>query len=485
MNLFNDIPTIPVLRPFLNIGAGLDIPTGSYYFGENGESILNGGLCPIFVIAGPQNTFKTTLINSAIASVLNRHESSSISEYCSEGTLTYTRVNSIMNNERYPNICNIPHGDETLPNELKRLFITSNAEMTGDEYFAYIKNIALEKRKAKEHILTTPFINAKGERIKVIYPTLSSIDSFSNLSISTIVEKTSGNKVGDSKNNTIWLNEGSAKKQLVSQLPNLTANCGMYFILTAHVSNDFEELQGQYAPKKPRLTYSKSGTKLSGAVKSLEWLANCIWEIQSIKPLSQKTGSGKEGVKYPLIDSDREDNSTDMLEIKLCLTRNKHGRSGAIVTLVLSQREGLLPHLSQFHYIKENDSHSSFGIEGNDRSYYLSLCPDIKLQRTTVRENIDSNYKLRRALEITSQLLQIKMLWDELPDDLWCTPKELYDDLKNKGYDWNELLETREWWKFKESNDEYPFHFDEEKPYLSTLDLLRMRKDFYKPYWMK
>jgi hypothetical protein len=48
--------------------------------------------------------------------------------------------------------------------------------------------------------------------------------------------------------------------------------------------------------------------------------------------------------------------------------------------------------------------------------------------------------------------------------------------VKEKGYDWDEILgNTRGWWTL--NNDEHPI------PYLSTLDLMRMRLDKYKPYW--
>ena len=480
-NLFSDHPSIPLLRPMVNLGGLFDIPVGSYFSGANGESILNGGLCPIFVIAGPKHTFKTTLLAYIIAQALNRIDSSLVSINDTENTLYYSRINGLINNERFPNICEIEHGDENLPPELRRLFITSRADMEGDVYFNYIKNKAFEKKKVKMLYQTTPFLDSKDNFIKMLPPTISATDSFSSMSVTAIEERIGGNNIGDSKNNTKWLNEGAAKAQLVGQLPNLAANYGMYFILTVHTSDNFDELQGQYAPKKPRLVYAKKGLKLSGSVAALEKFANVIYEIQTIKPLDQQTG----GVRYPLIESDRSQDCTDLLEIKLCVIRNKHGNSGAILPLVLSQREGYLPHLSQFHYIKDNDSHKNFGIEGNDRFYNLTLCPDVKLQRTTVREVIDGDYKVRRALEITSQLLQIKMTWNDLPGDLMCTPKELYEDIKTKGYKWEEILETREWWKFNESNPDYPFQTDCDRNYLSTMDLLKMRKGIYHPYWIK
>lgn len=43
--------------------------------------------------------------------------------------------------------------------------------------------------------------------------------------------------------------------------------------------------------------------------------------------------------------------------------------------IIMSQTEGYLPSLSEFHYCREN----GFGIGGNDRNYFVELVPDITL----------------------------------------------------------------------------------------------------------
>ena len=61
--------------------------------------------------------------------------------------------------------------------------------------------------------------------------------------------------------------------------------------------------------------------------------------------------------------------------------------------------------------------------------------------------------------------------------ELLCTPKELYEGIKEKGYDWDMILEnTRGWWTFNNDNTVEKF--------LSTKDLLEMRLGLYKPYWL-
>ena len=133
----------------------------------------------------------------------------------------------------------------------------------------------------------------------------------------------------------------------------------------------------------------------------------------------------------------------------------------------------MLPALSEFHYCKTN---GRWGLGGNDRNYWLDLYPDVKLMRTTVRGKLDNDPLLARAMNITSEMLQISQYWPAFPKELLCTPAQLYEDLKKLGYDINDLLNTRGWWTL--NNKDYHV------PMLTTLDLLKMRVGQYFPYWM-
>ena len=173
--------------------------------------------------------------------------------------------------------------------------------------------------------------------------------------------------------------------------------------------------------------------------------------------------------EFPSGDSYNKD--PDLNLVNLMLVRSKSGESGVSIDIIVSQTEGVLPHLSQFYYLKNS---GRFGLSGNDRNYQLELLPDVNLSRTTVRSKIDENPKLRRALEITSELCQITQYWRNIDRELICTPKELYEGIKSQGYDWDKILETRGWWTI--DNDNHPV------PFLSTMDLMKMRLGLYKPY---
>jgi hypothetical protein len=166
---------------------------------------------------------------------------------------------------------------------------------------------------------------------------------------------------------------------------------------------------------------------------------------------------------------------TDLFLVTLVQLRSKTGPSGLIVQQIVSQQEGVLPSLTEFHYVKNNDR---FGLGGNVQNYYLELVPEVKLSRTTVRGKLDSNPLLRRAMTVTAEMCQMTYLWHDLEEGLMCTPKELYDDLIKLGYNWNILLNTRGWWT---NNNDSSKH---ELPFISTMDLLRMRKGLYHPYWL-
>jgi hypothetical protein len=148
------------------------------------------------------------------------------------------------------------------------------------------------------------------------------------------------------------------------------------------------------------------------------------------------------------------------------------------LTLIVSQTEGVLPSLTEFHHIKEN---GRYGLEGSLQNYALALYPDAKLSRTTVRGKIDSDPLLREALNITSEMCQIGYMWHSFGNEYYITPKDMYEKLTAKGYDWKVLLNTRGWWTYDNDKQEVPF--------LSTMDLIRMtfnddHPDAYKPYWL-
>lgn len=472
MGITSRVPKISALRPCYSLGGLFDIPTGTWHIGENGESILNSGLDIINSIAGPGNSFKSTMSLYFQLCIAERYwPHYRVSIYDTESSMRYARLESLA--WQFPRVSELNF--TVMSEDDDPMFsITSGAELAGDEYFSLYKEAALEKqaKKTAPKSLLTPFRNPITDKpIYVLPPEAVLIDSLSNFEITSISDRTvNKNAIGDSANNMMFANSGAAKKQMIGQLPTTTSRSNIMFNMVAHVGDEFEF--GQFTAKKHKLTHAKRGSKVTGTTKGFEFINNILLEIHGISPLNNSTTGT--GVLYPDGDLDRDPESIDLLNLKIVFTRNKNGLTGTVVNAIVSQRDGFLPHLTQFHYCKERD----WGIDGSAQNYTLSLRPDTKLSRTTVRGKIKDSLELRRACEIQSEMLQMNRLWEPLPDDLMCTPQQLYTDLKEKGYDWDVLLNTRGYWVFKEQEKD-------ELPFLSTMDLLRMRKDLYEPYWLK
>jgi hypothetical protein len=198
-------------------------------------------------------------------------------------------------------------------------------------------------------------------------------------------------------------------------------------------------------------------------------MSNC-WHAVKAAPLVNQNTKGPE---YPANPDDNMAGDTDLNIVSLLQLRSKSGLTGYTIDLLVSQRDGVLPSLSEFHYIKTADR---FGISGTLHSYSLDLLPDVKLGRTTIRSKLDSDPKLRRAMTITAELCQIHQFYRYDQEDL-CTPKDIFDFFTKEGIDINMILEkTRGWWTF--NNDTQPTLF------LSTKDLIDWVHNKYTPYWL-
>ena len=156
------------------------------------------------------------------------------------------------------------------------------------------------------------------------------------------------------------------------------------------------------------------------------------------------------------------------------LLRNKNGPSGGTISLLVSQREGVLPVLSEFNYVKDNNR---FGITGSLQHYAMDLYPEVKISRTTVRGKIDKDARLRRAINITAEIQMMINIWPDKYPDLYCTPAILFEDINKLGYSWDEILDTTNKWSFLDDEDN-------KQNYLSTLDILRIRKGFFTPKFL-
>ena len=461
MDIYKHFLPAPKVHPMLNIGCLQDIPTGKYLRGKHGESILLGGMAYVEGIAGRGNQGKSTLMLFRILRAFIRYNRAILNMYDTETSLRFLRLNAL-----YKALT----GTFVDLEDTRKVIITDNTVMSGNKWFSALQNFGEEKQKAsRDWYMATPFIDPKtGKNLDAFYPSFFGVDSLSQFmtdAVETIFDK---NEVGEGGANTVFMKGGQAKTQVLMQMPTTTGQAGLYVSMSIHLGDQI--VMDQYNPPAKLLADMKNNSAFKNVPKNITFLTNNLWNVFNSAPLVHKE------TKAPLYPRDSNDDMEGDLDLRMMNVQNiraKNGPTGMPFELIWSQREGILAGLSEFNYIKNYDR---FGLGGNDRNYFVELAPEISLSRTTIRKKIEESPKLQRALEITSELCQMRNLWlDE--DGVFCTPAELYNDLKALGYDWDVLLDTRGFWVFEDDAPNY-------KPFLSTMDLLRMRKQLYHPYWL-
>ena len=96
---------------------------------------------------------------------------------------------------------------------------------------------------------------------------------------------------------------------------------------------------------------------------------------------------------------------------------------------------GLLNTVTHYHYLRQN---AYYGLNGADRSkaanktrHSLALYPEVTITRNSVRELVESDYKLKRAMEITAEYALVCNTWNtnQLPMMNGLSSDEVFDRL--------------------------------------------------------
>lgn len=456
------------LAPLINVGAGMDIITGKWYYGQHEEALLNGGMPQLSGYVGMGNLFKTaTMVHKNLTAMYRIHSQSTGSMYETEMNTQGSRISDLASY--------LSEYDGIDPLLSERFIVTNRKHYSGDEWYEQTKEFLeskMELGKKKEGQAKLPFLKlGTNELMEMIIPTVGILDSWTDFVTKDAAKMNDDIGLGEKGAETLFMKQGIQKLRLLSELPPLLHKASHYFSMSAQMGSIFN--LDQYNPEKKKLTDIQGNTKMKGVTDKFTTNMNSILQfVNREKLLDKKTKMPK----FPRDEYDAEEGDTDLNVIHATELRGKSGPSGIPIRLVVSQKQGVLPSMTEFYNLWDHPD--SFGLEGNDQNYFLTLRPDIKLSRTKVRRKIDEDAMLRRALTISMELMQMTRLMPELRNmGLMCTPKELFDGVKEKGYDWDMILgNTRGWWTL--NNDEHPI------PYLSTLDLMRMRVDKYKPYWL-
>jgi hypothetical protein len=387
--------------------------------------------------------------------------------YDTEVNITLDRLEYFANKFKY-----IPNNPIT---ESDVWSITDKSNISANQWVIeinkYIKSKVSDKSALVEH---TAFVDPYTKKpLKTILPTFVEIDSLSEFEGEASIDMLSSD-LEDSSTNTFAMKQGMFKHKFLSQLPRLSGSSNTVFMLTAHIGKKIDMATGpaKYQQPSKQLQHLKSGDVIKGVTNKFNYLINggALFAHTATKLINQATKLPE----YPIKDVINDPNELNI--VKLTQLRGKNGSSGYTLELIISQYDGILIPLTNFHYIK---SAGRYGLTGSVQNYELVLRPGVKLSRTTVRDKLDNDSRLAKAMQFTSDLLQLHTYHRHLENvDLLCSPEELYEGIKEMGYEWDELLDTRSWVTVDQYSDKVP-------PFLSILDLLKMRKGIYHPYWME
>lgn len=471
----------PIVKLMLNIGALMDIPTGTFIEGRFGEYILLGGLGALTGIVGIGNNFKSTLMHFQMLTAMARMSvNATANTYDTEVNIHEWHLVKMI--ERIfgeaLGVANL--NDERIAEfvenilETGRWVITDKTVYSGNEWYEILKTWLESKRKNSAKLsVATPFWNrGRTGPLMVAQPTFTEMDSFTEFETDDVIEMQDENELGDSGGNTIHMRQGLAKLRLLMEAPRLHGGAYNYLMMTAHLGKEstMQKSGGGRDVPITKLKHLKNGDKIKGTTDKFTFVTNNCWHAYDAKPL---INDGTKGPEYPRNSDDNLKLDTDLNIVQVRQLRGKSGPTGMAISILVSQQEGVLSSLTEFHHIRETKRYGM--VSGSGSNYNLALLPSLNLQRTTVRGKIDTDPVLRRALNITSEMCQMDYLWHHLGNDLVCAPSDLYADLRDMGYDWDVLLATRGWWTM--DNEKHPI------PFLSSMDLLRMRVGLYHPYW--
>ncbi len=491
MSFFGNVEKSDPVTAFIPVGGLLDIPTAAIIPGTRGQLLINGGFAPMMGIAGKPHMFKSTVAKSLLYIAFLR-----ILSTLKTGALMYDTEMTVVESHQY-DIINfyMQHMDDLRPFFVRDgilvdiqasgdIVFTNKNKYTGEAYHELLKRMLKAKnpetpRKKEDSdlpppmkLIETPYLSRDGKTpFKMLPPTLGDVDGITEFTTKADETMQDDHELGDKQANPAFMTMGLNRQRFLMSLPTLLSQNSHYMVMTCQIGKEIVMASGPTPPAPGKqLSSMKNGDVLKGAGSKFVSLANVVWQTLKTTAcgMSHKI---EDGPRYPMYETKGNKYDNDLFEIELLNIRNKNGPTGFTVTILVSQSTGFLPDLTEFHYIRSND----WGFNGNQINYQLCLMPELLLSRTTIRKKLDNTPGLQRAVNILSEMLQFKQFKPSWWQDYGCEPSELYEGLKAKGYDWNELLQTRGW-----------VSLDVNHPIkeLSTIDMMRMLKDEYFPYWM-
>lgn len=470
MILRPDVPMIHPTKLHSNVGACLDIPTGKFKKGKYGESVFAGGVPLLFGITGKSNNFKSTLLMYMLLTVLYRlsKNQASLSWYDTEVNVDLMRL---------AYMASLIEGFEDFDAEENNIFLTGlwafsdKGNISGNKWIDKIQLFLMEKIKnSRSHMADSPFLDLDGKTlIRWMTPTASALDSITEFETDDVLAMRDKTEIGESKANTINLRQGAGKDRLTRELPSLTSRGSHFFGSCAQYGKLNGMADGPTPPRKTMNTM-RQDEKIRGIPESYLFLTLHLWLIDGSELLMS---DDKTNAEYP-IEEGSVSEASDLYKCPVKMLRSKTGPAGFTVPVIVSQKRGVQPSLTEYYNIQKMNKQYGMSTTGS-HLFELDLLPGVNVRRTTVRKVIDENVQLRRALNLTSEICQIENYHEGMKGNL-PSMKDIRSKLTADGYDWDVLLNTRGWWTF--NNDK------QKTPFLSSMDLVEMYNGNYEPFWL-
>lgn len=453
-----------VVRPRFNVFTIIDHALGTYELGEDGLYYLNGGFAHIMAITGRGNVFKTMLLDYMIMSVMWRYKAEWGSKYDTEISAQLERLDVAIYSVFLANGWDYDPDRDSVYDMLmvkQNYNLCSSDSLPGEDWWSqYIRDEveARFKQYAKgQNLRLTQFIDPIRAKLKAILdPWLYGVDSMSEFHTTAIENARDKADIGTSDQNALAAQDPKQKSDMMSRWPTALARGGMYLGFTGHI-NDGLTMGRQDANTGKLLDDFKGDVKVAGVPKrALTFLTNSFLCATSSGELKQpQTYNSKTGTNEPMFPTFRNksmaSSNNDMKIIRYTQFRAKGGPTGVKFDLAFSQEEGLKAGLSLWYYLKEVLP-GDYGFTRSGHFYALDILPDVKFQRTTIRDMIEEDKKLNRAMQIVAGMGYYLNNNHRIACKYRITPAELFTKIKEQGYDWDEILsdKTVEYWMFQD-----------------------------------
>lgn len=455
MGMFDELGVSDAMVfPALNTSTAMDIVTGTFEKGMHGKYYLNGGLPGMFGIGGRSGFYKSTTMEGLMVFCMHNYPGS-------EAYKLDTENNALNPKARMRSTIMYNYGPDYDADQILNNVVVDNlASLGSEELEERLRTFYNYREKHKKDLeVETPFLDKDGKNIRTLRPMFICIDSLSQLRFSSETDKLDKLSVEDKSNNMNALRDGLIKSRLVPQWARMAYKYGVYFLLSAQVSDAF--VADEYNRPEKQTQYTKLNDRFKHVGNQFAFLTNTL--LQNFSPAPVVSSADRKAAEYGGDGSGQ----VEINELTTRVLRCKTAPAGTLIPSLASQSIGLLPGLSYYHYLKKNNDFG-FNVSGVGRTNrYCMLHPEILLKRQTVIETLMNNYELNRALEILFQLKYINDYWSKvgIPFDIPKTAEDFVERITNSDLTVSDITNSRGYWTYEDPMN---------RPYMSLFDILNI-----------